>query len=160
MKKLIIGIFIFLGALSAFPSFAQKLVIRLNNGNENVEALSTIQKLYFSSGDMVVDFYSGPDDIYGLSDVQKLYFDSTVAVGEIPLADDGGCKVYPNPAGDVITITGINQKDGPVRVYRMDGGLVLQKPFLSPGEGLDVSGLHSGLYLIQAGGSTIKFVKE
>jgi hypothetical protein len=159
-KGIIITVCILLGLISASPASAQKLVIRMNSGIENLEGLNTIQKLYFSEGDLVVDFYSGADDIYGISEVQKLYFDNTVSVAENTLADDRTVGVYPNPAFDIITITGIPVTENHLNIYSMDGGLVMQIPVSAVTVDINVAGLKSGLYLVNAAGFSTKFVKK
>lgn len=160
VKKLILSFLILLGGFSIAETFGQKLVIRMNSGLEHQDELDLIQKLYFSGGDLIVDFYSGPDDNYNLSVVQKLYFDSTVSVAENPLADDSESNVYPNPAGDHITLTGIPHDAGFISVFGTDGRLVLREPITGKAAELNVSGLYPGLYLVNAAGYTTKFVKK
>jgi hypothetical protein len=139
---------------------AQKLVIRLDNGNENIENLNSIQKLYFSGNGLVVDFISGTDDIYQISDVRKLYFDSSVSVDESPESPCQELTVYPNPAGDIILFKGMPDGGGKLSIYRMDGGLVLTKEISCQQELIDISGLPQGLYLLNLAGFTTKFIRQ
>jgi hypothetical protein len=139
---------------------AQRLVIRMNNGNENSEFLNTVQKLYFSDNELIVDFYSGSDDAYELSDIRKLYFDAAVSIDDITLQDINELTVYPNPAGNVITVLGIPAGAGSISVYRMDGRAVITRAVSSNHETINISTLQNGLYLLNAIGYTAKFVKK
>ena len=57
-KNVLTGIILLLTLITTGVT-AQKLIIRLDNGAENPELLSSIQKLYFSGNDLVIDFKSG-----------------------------------------------------------------------------------------------------
>jgi hypothetical protein len=139
---------------------AQKLTVRLKTGVENTDMLNTIQKLYFSNNQLVMDFKSGADDTYALPDVQKLYFDAAVFVDDHALPGHEKLSVYPNPVGDVITITGIPEAARKLTIYRMDGGLVMSLDVTSSHESINISSLSTGLYLVNASGFTTKFVKK
>lgn len=139
---------------------AQKLVIKMNNGVENSELLSSVQKLYFSGNQLVVDYFTGSDDNYLLSDVRKVYFDGTVSVDEVQPPVQGKLLLKPNPAGNTITILGIPEGPGRLSVYSMDGSLVISSEISADQETLDISNLPQGLYLVSVPGLTSKFVKK
>jgi hypothetical protein len=149
---------VFMILLSA-ESYAQRLIIKMHNGNENSEQLATIQKLYFSNNQIIVDFKTGSDDSYALTDVRKLYFDASVSISENP-GQEGKLSIYPNPANTVICIDGIPSVKGMLRIFRMDGSLVVNREITSDHETFDVSTLPDGLYLINIAGLTSKFVKK
>lgn len=159
-RKLIVVFYILFPVIFTLEVQAQKIVIRMNNGEEDISNLIDVQKLYFSGNQMVVDYYSGPDDTYGISDVSKIYFDTGVSLVENndPLAN--GIKVYPNPAGEFITISGIPDLEGNLSIYSMDGRLVLVMVISTSHESIDVSRLPQGLYLVNVPGLTTKFVKR
>lgn len=70
-----------------------------------------------------------------------------------------GLLIYPNPAKDVINITGL-EKDTPYGIYTLDGKEIMQgiteynSPFIS------IENLKPGVYLIQLSNSKIKFEKH
>jgi hypothetical protein len=146
--------------LLAGPIYAQKLVVRMNDGLENSEPLSSVQKLYFSGNQIVVDYFTGSDDSYLLSDVSKLYFDLNVSVEESQLPMQGKLLVSPNPANNSIMILGIPEVQGRLSVYSMDGSMVISRQISSDHETLDISNLPQGLYLVNVPGLTSKFVKR
>ncbi|MCU0370185.1 MAG: T9SS type A sorting domain-containing protein [Bacteroidales bacterium] len=140
-------------------SYAQRLIIRLNDGNENSSQLNTVQKVYFSDNELVVDFISGLDDRYTLSDVRKIYFDPMVSVDE-PCRDEHELVVYPNPAGDHISVQGIPGNGEKLMIFSMDGRLVISRDINADHEYIDINGLPAGLYLIHTSGSSTKFVRK
>jgi hypothetical protein len=146
--------------LAAQENIAQKLVVRMMNGLENAEPLSSIQKLYFNNNELIVDYYSGPEDNYFLSDVRKIYFDSTVGLDDFPITDSKGLRIYPNPVGEFISIEGIPPVAGLISIYRMDGGLILNMAISDNHLNIDVSGFQQGLYIVTVPGFTSKFVKK
>ena len=138
---------------------AQKLILKFNNGDENAEQLNSIQKLFFSGDELVVDFKTGSDDVYAMADIRKLYFDAAVSVNELT-TDRSHMAVYPNPAGDMITVKDIPVKEGMFRIFMMDGRVILGGNIHHDQTEIDVSGLPDGLYLFNVEGYTTKFVKK
>jgi hypothetical protein len=138
--------------------YAQKLIIKQLDGAEYAETLSTVKKLYFSGNSLVVDFTSGPDDFYDLQEIRKLYFDAEVSTAENGLVNN--LKIYPNPAGNYITIMGLPADAGLLSVYKPDGSLVLATCVISEKETIDIRILPDGLYLLNIKGFTAKFIKK
>jgi hypothetical protein len=139
--------------------YAQRLIIRMNDGNENADQLNSVQKLYFSNNDLIVDFKSGNDDVFPLEDVRKIYFDGVVTIAE-KNPESGRLVVFPNPACSEITVLGLPEGKAIIRIYRMDGGLVFNCEIESGRESIDISGLPDGLYLLSASGLTAKFIRK
>ncbi len=152
-------IILFLGMMASEIK-AQGLIIQMNDGDENTVPLNTVQKLNFSQTDLVVVFRSGSNDGYGLSEIRKLYFDATVSTGDDFRLDQDRLSVYPNPAGNMITVKGVPGQADTVSVYQTDGQLVLTETVTSSAVNIDISQLQSGLYLVNAFGRTTKFIKR
>jgi hypothetical protein len=159
-KKWILLLIILFPGMIASEISAQGLIIQMNDGIENTVPLNTLQKLNFSQTDLLVVFKTGLNDAYGLSDIRKLYFDATVSTGEDMPLDIQHLSVYPNPAGDLITVKGIPDQAGTVSVYQTDGQLVLTETVTSGTVNIDISGLKCGLYLVNSLGRTTKFIKR
>jgi len=151
---------LFLSVIAVEQSLkAQSLVIKLQDGTENTELLSTVRKLSFTTSDLLLAFRSGSTDEYGLTTIQKLYFDTgTSTAGNIP-AGEKTLTVFPNPAGHSITIGNFGQLKGTLSIYRSDGALMRQQEIFSEMEIMDISGFKSGLYFIQANGRSAKFIR-
>ena len=137
---------------------AQNLVVRQWNGIENVVALNTVQKLYFSGNDLVVDFISGSDDVYAISALQKLYFDFAVSIMDPSITGDE-ISVHPNPAKEVIIVENLPVSGGELDIYSIDGRLVHRTEVISERESIDVNTWPDGLYLVKIQGLTAKFIK-
>ncbi|UXP31886.1 T9SS type A sorting domain-containing protein [Reichenbachiella agarivorans] len=108
-----------------------------------------------------------PDEGGHVSSMVLQVFNSSVAldrseplVPDIPLSVDGqglGMQIYPNPTSGQLTINGLAD-NSPVFVMDLSGKM-LSKGKLA-GNKLDISGLQSGIYLLQTGqGDQVKRIK-
>ncbi len=66
----------------------------------------------------------------------------------IAVIEEAGFSMYPNPAVSQFTISGENQVDM-VRVYNINGQLVMEKNTAGNLVNLDISGLNGGIYIVQ-----------
>lgn len=138
---------------------AQSLIIQMKTGNEHIAALDTVQKLSFLSDDLIVSFNTGSSDGYALTEIRKLYFQTPVAIGENSL-ENSGLLIYPNPAGEYITVQGIPDNAGKILIYRTDGKVVCTEIVTSGNARINISQLNPGLYLIYISGRISKFIKQ
>lgn len=159
IKKLVLlAVFgIFLSGSTALK--AQSLVIHLKDGTLHEAHLGSLQKLSFSVSDLLVNFKNGTVDPYGLSTIRKLYFDTTSTVGYAESYENQSVILYPNPAMETITITGMTEGVGTILIIRPDGKLMYNEVTSSGNMTINVSGLKRGLYFLNAKGHTSKFVK-
>jgi hypothetical protein len=138
---------------------AQNLVIKLNNGTQNSELLNTLQKLSFESGNMIVSFKTGSTDSYNLAEIQKLYFGLETSVAELPLQADTKLSISPNPVSEMARIQNIPEGTSELKIYRMDGKLVMQSSAILENGTLNLGNLPSGIYLLIAKNQSLKFIK-
>ena len=138
---------------------AQNLVIKLNNGTQNSELLNTLQKLSFENGNMHVSFKTGSTDSYNLAEIQKLYFGLETSVAELPLQADTKLSISPNPVSEMARIQNIPEGTSELKIYRMDGKLVLQASAILENGTLNLGNLPSGIYLLIAKNQSLKFIK-
>jgi hypothetical protein len=68
-------------------------------------------------------------------------------------------SVSPNPATDIITITGL-QINEPITIHDLSGKLVLSRKAVGATESIAVGGLPKGVYLVGIAGQTVKLVKK
>jgi len=160
MKKMMVWMIFFLIGIALSEIQAQSLIVKMNDGFENMVTLNTLQNLHFSESDMVVVFKSGSNDVYGLSDIRKLYFDASTLLTDPLVQEKQTLKVSPNPASDFITVQGVPDGAGFLSVYQMDGQLALTAAVNSNTATLYLGQLQSGLYLLFASGLTTKFIKQ
>ncbi len=84
----------------------------------------------------------------------------TGLAGTIP--SPGKLLVFPNPAENSISISGIQLENGKAQLRLMDiyGKLILEKTIAETTANLETDQLAKGVYLIQSGGSRATFVKQ
>jgi len=138
---------------------AQTLVVSLKNGNEEIQNLSSVQKLTFPSSNLLVSLKNGSSDSYGLSEVRKIYFNSNVSVDENQQESHGYLKLFPNPATEILNISGIPEGSTRICLYRVDGSLVMSEDVTEEAIALNISNLSKGLYFISINGVSAKFIK-
>jgi hypothetical protein len=138
---------------------AQSLVIKLQDGSEKTELLTSIQKLSFVNGELNVSLKAGINEQFNLSDIQQAHFENVTAIQEPEVSTANRLKVYPNPASQEISIQNIPGGATTIFFYRMDGKLVKQIFSSSDSETINISDFKGGFYLLKAGNQTIKFIK-
>lgn len=67
--------------------------------------------------------------------------------------------VYPNPVQSQLIINGL-QDDQVIRIYSLQGQLLMSASAVNNSATLDVSGLQLGDYLLQVGAEIVKFIKQ
>jgi hypothetical protein len=74
----------------------------------------------------------------------------------------GKLFVFPNPAENSVSISGIQLENGKAQLRLMDiyGKLILEKTISETSANLEVDQLAKGVYLIQSGGNRATFVKQ
>jgi hypothetical protein len=157
-KKLILLVFLILCSWKSNLN-AQNLVVKLNNGTQNSELLNTVKKLSFANGDLLVSFKTGIPDSYSLAEIQKLYFGLETSVPDLELNDENKLSIYPNPVNQTVTIQNILAGTSELKIFRMDGKLVLLTSEISETETLDLGNLPAGIYLLIAKNQSVKFIK-
>lgn len=89
-------------------------------------------------------------DGFYLDDITVLTTSAAVAIGEIPM--NSRLNVFPNPAGDFITVTYQADAHIPDKVVIMDiyGKQVYNQPFTTQnGQSVDLGGMANGAYILQ-----------
>ena len=69
----------------------------------------------------------------------------------------GKVKIYPNPTSEYIIVCGIKQ-GATIKLYNVNGNLLLQQDVNNDNTVLDVSGLNNGNYLLKVGNITKKVI--
>lgn len=87
-------------------------------------------------------------DSFNLTDTATVYF-NVMDVSSISELNNEVLNVYPNPARDQITLVLANAEKAQVAVRTIDGKLVMLSNMNGSKTTLDVSGLPTGLYLVE-----------
>lgn len=150
---------VFLFLLSAGFAFSQTgIKVTYYTGAEQIFTIETTGKLYFSNDNLLIKTEaSATDTSIPVSIIEKITFNNALATQEIG-ANEKNLKLYPNPSSDFIRIKS-ESKSISVKIYNLSGQIVLSGTYKSD-ENIDVSKLKKGVYLVQANGVTIKFIKK
>jgi hypothetical protein len=84
--------------------------------------------------------------------------DFSTTVNSIDNLSDNGISIYPNPIDDSFRLSGITAPTE-VTVTDLSGRIVLQQT-VEAGESVSVGNFPNGVYLVRAGGKTLKVVKR
>jgi hypothetical protein len=156
--KLFLLLFI-LTATTKSGLMAQSLIVRLNNGNENSRQVSSLQKLSFVDGNLIISYKADSTASFPLADIQKVYFGSVTLVPEAVPFTTNRLTIYPNPVGQELNLLNIPANTSQIFIYRMDGKMMLKMLVSNESETINVSSLASGMYLLVANGESVKFIK-
>jgi uncharacterized repeat protein (TIGR03803 family) len=103
--------------------------------------------------------YCENDNLYRTSDnnaiIQINVVNSSNSINELDI-HNSGFKIYPNPANTTIQVTANKEPLLDTRIYDVLGNKVLQ----SKQKEIDVSSLVNGVYFLQSGNSTQKFIVQ
>jgi hypothetical protein len=138
---------------------AQTLVVKLKNGTENELVLSTVQKITFSEGSMVITSKTGNSDSYPLSDVQKILFSLLTGIKDIGNDAGNSISIYPNPVQDVLFVNGVAENTN-INIFNTNGVLLQTTIAKEKTVQLNVGTLPPDIYLLQSGNQTVKFIKS
>lgn len=147
---------------------AQSLFVRISNGPQTAYALSSIQKLTFSSGYLTITETDNNNGVYALNALQYLNFtDLLTSIARPKNAENVDLLTYPNPVVDFVTIdiSGLKNLNGTLSILNIDGRLIKTQELSGSGAvRLDMSQFPKGIYLCQYGNATelktVKIIKQ
>lgn len=138
---------------------AQNVVVVENNDNTTQTfALGEQGEMLFTENNdsLVVRISENDYTSFLLSEINKIYFVHVSSVSEIDVQNT--MFVYPNPARDFIKIANNSQENQILSIYSIDGRMLVKQNY-SANEGIDISSLKEGLYIVKLNGQTFKFSK-
>ena len=154
MKKILITALMLIGlASSALAQDEVIFTVMKTDGSTTDFVMNKSARIYYS--DTQLQFFDGNEIVsINFSDIRKAYFTAPQDVEE---ADNQQFAIYPNPANDVLRISGITENQE-VTIYSINGA-VMMKLIASEGCEINISDLHTGLYIIGVGNEFSKFIK-
>ena len=156
MKRKLLCILFLLFAVVVMAEL--KLNIIDLNGQEKLFTLSQLGKITFENG--VMYLYSHDGVMLGYNDVEQVGQVVVEQDGTTSLASvNGTLRVYADSEQQCLFIIGLpeNQK---LRVFNLEGKLLLTIASQPEQTQIDVSGLQDGTYLLQFGSQVVKFIKQ
>lgn len=146
---------------------AQTMFVRPITGSQTTYAVADIQKLTFDNGNMLVTNNAGSNGIFALSGLRYVSFADFNLATTVPQWATNKFYVYPNPASQLLNISGPNtmQRVSKIQIISLEGRLLIdQKPANESAPQVDISALPQGMYLctltIGNQQQTIKFLKQ
>ena len=131
------------------------LLLTLTNGEEQTIQLSDQSQLHFDNGEsLVIDDSNGTTTTFALANIRKIVCAELTDIQENAASQ---LQILPNPSYDHFIIRNLSGP-GTARIYALDGRLM--KSFeATEGQVVDLSGLSSGMYLLQLDSQTLKLMK-
>jgi hypothetical protein len=168
LKKPITTTFLFLGI--GIITHAQTIYVKEKKGTQISYLIGDINKISFSSGNMIIDNKTGNTSTYSLTNIRFLNFTNLFSgISDPKQTESSTFSVFPNPVKEFLNIrckSAINRK---VQITISDiQGKTVYNTFILPQEisnnSIDVSHLPKGIYLCRLYNginvSVIKFIKS
>lgn len=158
MKRFFLIVGLFVAVLAGAQS---NLVIVPLAGSERAYAIQQIGKIRFE--DRAACLYDKQGEQFGCTptrEIRKIVFSDQ---SENPTGFDklfaSAIEVYPNPTQSQLVVQGIEAQQV-VRVFSMQGQLLITAVADANTATVNVSGLQTGSYLLQVGAEIVKFIKQ
>jgi hypothetical protein len=159
MKKILLLIM----SSSCFLSLGQNVEVFDQGGNSSSYLLSDVQKITFSSGEMILTKQNQSTSSYLVNKIKRLSFEHIITNQEDLVNNDSQVLLYPNPVSNELNID--ITETCTVSVLNLKGEVLITKKYSEKGKKtILLGGLSSGLYLCQYVSNkkvkTIKIIKE
>ena len=155
-------IFLFIGIFLCFWGNAHSqnslIINSLNNTNKGI-ALSNIDKITFSGGNMNVNKTDVSFENLLLTDIRKITFGTLSGTNPI-VSDKFLTSFFPNPSTNYITIRNPLQVSLNFCITTLEGRKIFQKQITTEFETIDISKLSKGIYLLKMNDVTQKLIKQ
>lgn len=134
------------------------LVVKFNDGTENVTLLSSIKKITFSEVNLLLSKTETEIFSYPLQTISKLTFGAFSGIQAI--SDESFPKVYPNPAHNFFSVKNLLQDKNLVQIYSTNGRLLKSIMLVNETQQIDISMFENGFYFVKICGQTLKLIKQ
>jgi len=155
-KKFFPAILLFAMCSFAVQAATTVSVLEKNGGLKSYQVEES-GKMYFSGDGLMIQEKSGSQAVsVNVSNIKKITF-SSVSVGvDGNAAEQIALFAFPNPVKDVVFLAGV-KKGEKVSVFAANGSLVSEISYEE--EGINLSSLPSGAYVLSVSGKSIKISK-
>ena len=152
--------------LVVFPflsySMGETLTVKLKDGTERELVFANMQKITFNAGTMIILLKNNSTVSLPLSEMQKILFSPETATEVIEMEAieaNTHVSVYPNPVHDVLYVDGV-EENTVINVFNVKGMLMQTVTAKEKIVQLNVNTLPQGVYILQAGKETVRFIKN
>ncbi len=144
MKKILLLIM----SSSCFLSLGQNIEVLDQGGNSSSYLLNNVEKITFSSGEMILTKEDESTSSYLVSNLRRLSFDYLVTNQESSVGNDSEVLLYPNPVNNELNLA--ITEACVVNILSLKGEVLITNEYLEKGEKtILLEGLPSGFYLCQ-----------
>lgn len=157
MKKLLLTIALFAGITTATYAQGEVNVLYLD-GTPHVIAMTDIDKIELSKGNINIIKVGGSKESIEISKIDKIELKAN-ATGINPVTGKADNKIIVKADGYGFDVRGL--ADGAeVMVYSQNGMLIGKAKAKGGGAHIDAANYSNGVYVIKAGGRSLKMVKK
>ena len=158
-KQYLLSLFMLAFCLSISSLSAQNyLILKLADGTNNGTLLSNLNRITFSSGNMIVKKTDASFDSYLISSINKMTIGIYSDVPNVP-ENRTSLAVYPCPATDHIQLKNAPDSELNIRIFSMDGKVLITTKIVGS-QAININSLSRGLYLMKVDNDILKFVKQ
>jgi len=134
------------------------LLLKFQDKSNQSVSLDAIRKIVFNKDNFEIKQNDGSESTYTFLSVAKISFSST-ATGRLLVNNDDEIILYPNPVQNVIYLKNTVADNLPVVIYNLSGCVLMSAILSNTGDGIDISSLSKGFYLLKIKDKTFKFSK-
>ena len=159
-RKLFSAVITAIMTMSFSQTYAQtQLVVTPHSGDVGKYAITDIQKITFDANGMhIIGSKFSVEPVWKLSVIKGIKFVSTPSgIGKV--GNTEAEKIKMSQRGDMIYFSGLGAEKAEVAIFDLNGQTLLRAK-VSDGEGIEVSNLHNGVFIIKLKNTTFKFVKQ
>lgn len=158
MTKIIFFFSVFL-CINVSVISQNSLILHLIDDSKKYIELNSINRITFSSGNMIVDIKGNSSESKPIGDIKLMSFGVVSGFGAIA-KDERRLSIFPNPATNTINVNKLFPQVADLSIISLDGQCLLQKTITNATEVIDISSLKSGVYLLKSEGFTLKLIKR
>ena len=155
--KFFSGLIFFVVASSSISYAATTVTVFDKEGAKQEYKVEESGKLYFSDNSLMIATKAGSNaSSVNVADIRKITFASDLTGVENNAAQTIEFFAFPNPVKDVVFIAGVKTGEK-VSVFNANGALVKEISYNE--EGIDLSSLPTGAYVLSVAGKSAKINK-
>ena len=163
-RKLQIGVALLMLVASGMTARADTEVLSVivveKDGTTTSTPISQTAKIALGATDVTVLSKDGSGKSYDYSQIARIDIkDDRITLDKIAIAPDAKLAVWPSPATVTLNVAGTEAGDR-ISIFGIDGECKIQTKGESERTVINVSSLASGVYVLVAGETSVKFIKK
>lgn len=157
MKKLLLSTLALAGCMAASAQDQPTLSVDLGNGQFYDTEISSLQKITFEDGDIILHDVDNSSVEFSLGNVKKILFKGVPATSIKSTLAAPESQITFAFDGQSIRVSGLDKRAG--ATVCSTSGTVVARQTVENGESVNVAQLAKGVYVLNVSGKTFKFAK-